>query len=89
MENALRVDIEEQKKIAVMNKMTETVNEKNMTIFHFYEKAKFLSVLANKVARKDLHYGFSKWRNNYQHKTQTYNKLGKLFYKTIPAYEKR
>ena len=60
-----------------------------MSLFHIYEKSKFLSVLANKVSRKDLHYGFSKWRQNYDYKTKTYNKLGKLLFKTVPQYEKR
>jgi hypothetical protein len=42
--------------------MVETTYDKNMAIFHIYEKGKYLSVISNKVSRKDLHYGFSKWR---------------------------
>ena len=50
---------------------------------------RFLMVTANKVARKDSHYGFTKWRNNYKHKTIAYNNLLRMFTKTIPTYEKR
>ena len=56
------MDIETKRKISYLNKMTETVNAKNMALFHIYEKAKYMTVLANKISRKDLHYGFSKWR---------------------------
>ena len=41
------------------------------------------------MSRKDLHYGFCKWRENYDYKTKTYNKLGKVIFKTVPVYEKR
>lgn len=73
----------------ILNKMMEAVNSKNMALFHIYEKSKYIAVLANKVSRKDLHYGFNRWRQNYQHKTQTYNKLAKMLFKTVPSYEKR
>lgn len=69
--------------------MMETINERNLTMFHDYEKGKYVLVLGNKVSRKDLHYGFNRWRENYQYKTHAYNKLGKLFFKVVPGYEKR
>ena len=58
-------------------------------MFHLYEKMRFLMVTANKVSRKDAHYGFTKWRNNYAHKTSCFNKLSRMLNKTIPVYEKR
>ena len=49
--------------------MIEKTYDKNMAIFHVYEKVKYLSIIANKASRKDLHYGFNKWRENYFKKT--------------------
>jgi len=49
--------------------MIEKVNSDNLSLFHLYEKMRFLMATANKVSRKDAHYGFTKWRNNYKHKT--------------------
>ena len=69
VENALVNDIQSRKKIITLNKMIEKINSDNLSLFHLYEKMRFLMVTANKISRKDAHYGFTKWRNNYKHKT--------------------
>jgi hypothetical protein len=55
-------------KLSILNRMIEKTYDKNMAIFHVYEKGKYLSIIANKASRKDLHYGFNKWRSNYFNK---------------------
>lgn len=36
--------------------------DRNMAMFQLYEKGKYISILTNKIYRKDIHYGFSQWR---------------------------
>lgn len=62
VQEATKINIQSLQKLSILNKMVETTYDKNMAIFHIYEKGKYLSVISNKVSRKDLHYGFSKWR---------------------------
>ena len=42
--------------------MEEKILEKNTQLLHLYEKFKFIAAVANKFARKDMHYGFNIWR---------------------------
>ena len=69
VEDSLEIDVKSRRKIITLNKMIEKMNSDNLSLFHLYEKMRFLMVTANKVSRKDMHYGFTKWRNNYSHKT--------------------
>ena len=69
--------------------MIETTYDKNLAIFHLYEKGKYLTIITNKVSRKDLHYGFNKWRENYHSKTEIQSRLIKLFTKILPNNHKR
>ena len=72
-----------------MNIMAEKSNEQNLYLFHTFEKAKFVSTLANKVGRKDVEYGFAKWREAYHYRTNISNKLDKIFNKVMPFCRKR
>lgn len=69
VQNATLNDLESFKKLKILNRMVEITYDKNLAVFHLYEKGKYLMLLRNKISRKDLHYGFSKWRENYSKKT--------------------
>jgi hypothetical protein len=46
----------------VLNKMVEVTYDRNLALFHLYEKGKYMKLIFNQNARKDMHYGFNKWR---------------------------
>lgn len=69
--------------------MIEVTYDKNLGLFHLYEKGKYLTIIGSKVCRKDLHYGFSKWRQNYRSQYEIQSKLQNIIFKLVPNKAKR
>lgn len=89
VEEATKINLESLQKLVVLNKMAAITYDRNLALFHVYEKGKYLTLIKNKIARKDLHYGFNKWRENYQSQTECRNVLSKVILKTVPMSQKR
>lgn len=83
------MNLESLQKLVVMNRMTAITYERNLALFHVYEKGKYLTLIKNKIARKDMHYGFNKWRESYQRMTECRSVISKIVLKTVPFSQKR
>ena len=69
--------------------MEEKVIEKNTELLQLYEKIKFMTVLAGKFQRKDLHFGFNIWREECRGVKKVSNVLESVLMRTIPKHLKR
>ena len=69
--------------------MEERMLEKNTEMLHLFEKMKFTVGLANKMYRKDMHYGFNLWREQCRAERKVANVLETVFCKVIPNQLKR
>lgn len=61
-QRALNVNEESRIRLKALGVMEEKILTKNTEMLHLYEKIKYMITLSNKLARKDMHYGFSIWR---------------------------
>jgi hypothetical protein len=88
-ERALSAHAESRTRLKVLNTMEETVLAKNTHILHMFEKIKYTTAIANKMQRKDMHYGFNLWREQTRGIKKISNVLEVAFTRTLPSHLKR
>ena len=76
-------------RIKTLNTMEEQVIEKNTKLLQLFEKIKYMVAVSHKYQRKDMHYGFSVWREECRGVKKVSNTLELAFSKALPKHLKR